>query len=141
MSSERGHVGQSMSTRMSIWVVLIVAVIFTTALGIMFYYSRNAVQEEALQKGRETLENTSLYIDNTMSQVEIAADNIKWHVEQNLQHPDKMFSLSRQILSSNPYLTGCSIAFEPYYYSSKGKYFSAYSYNGRDSIQTEQEGS
>lgn len=129
-----------MSTRMSIWVVLIVAVIFTTALGIMFYYSRNAVQEEALQKGRETLENTSLYIDNTMSQVEIAADNIKWHVEQNLQHPDKMFSLSRQILSSNPYLTGCSIAFEPYYYSSKGKYFSAYSYNGRDSIQTEQEG-
>ena len=140
MSSERGHVGQSMSTRMSIWVVLIVAVIFTTALGIMFYYSRNAVQEEALQKGRETLENTSLYIDNTMSQVEIAADNIKWHVEQNLQHPDKMFSLSRQILSSNPYLTGCSIAFEPYYYSSKGKYFSAYSYNGRDSIQTEQEG-
>ena len=48
MSSERGHVGQSMSTRMSISVVLIVAVIFTTALGIMFYYSRNAVQEEAL---------------------------------------------------------------------------------------------
>lgn len=140
MSSERGHVGQSISTRMSIWVVLIVAVIFTTALGVMFYFSRYAVQEEALQKGRETLENTALYIDNTMSQVEIAADNMKWHVEQNLQHPEKMFSLSRQILSSNPYLTGCSIAFDPYYYSSKGKYFSAYSYNGNDSIQTEQEG-
>jgi sigma-B regulation protein RsbU (phosphoserine phosphatase) len=125
---------------MSIWVVLIVAVIFTPALGTMFYFGRDTVQKEALQKGRETLENTALYIDNTMSQVEIAADNMKWHVEQNLQHPEKMFSLSRQLLSSNPYLTGCSIAFEPYYYSSKGKYFSAYSYNGRDSIQTEQEG-
>lgn len=141
MSSERGHVGHSFSTRMSIWVVLIVAVIFMTALGIMFYVSRYAVQDEALQKGRQTLENTALYIDNTLKQVEIAADNMKWHVEQNLQHPDTMFFLSRQILKSNPNLTGCSIAFDPYYFSSKGRYFSPYSYNGKDGIQTEQEGS
>ena len=51
-----------------------------------------------------------------------------------------MFDMSRQVLVDNPELTGCSISFEPFYYKEKGRYFSAYSYNDGDSIQTENEG-
>ena len=52
-----------------------------------------------------------------------------------------MFVYSRRILVNNPYLDGCSIAFEPYYFKEKGQYFSAFSLNENGTITTVQEGS
>ncbi len=131
---------QSLSAKLSFWVVLSVAALFLASLGIMFHYSRQAVKEEAMEKATQTLESTVLHIDNTLHKVEVAADNMKWLVEKHISTPDSMFTFSRKILENNPDFNGCSIAFEPYYYPSKGRVFSAYSYNGRDSIETEQEG-
>lgn len=135
------YIRSSMSARLSFWVVGSVTILFVTALGILFYYSRLAVREEAMEKASQALESTLLYTDNTLHDVEVAADNMRWLVEQHLDTPDSMFTLSRKILENYPNLYGCSIAFEPYYYMEKGQYFSAYSYNGGDSIETEQEGS
>ena len=66
---------------------------------------------------------------------------MKWLVEQHMDNPDSMLVFSRKILENHPKLNGCSIAFEPFFYEKEGMYFSAYSYNGPDSIETEQEGS
>ena len=81
-----------------------------------------------------------LHIDNTLRAVEVAANNMLRVIESNLDKPDKMFDYSRQVLETNPELSGCSISFEPFYYKEKGEYFSAYSYNNGDSIETENEG-
>ena len=135
------YIQRSLAARLSIWVVGCVVFIFITAQGILFYYSRQAVREEAMERATQTLESTLLHVGNTLHDAEVAADNMRWLVEQHLETPDSMFTFSRKILENNPNLYGCSIAFEPYYYEEKGQYFSAYSYNGGDSIQTEQEGS
>ena len=37
-------------------------------------------------------------------------------------------------------IIGCSIAFEPYFFPERGRYFSAYSYNDNGVIETTQEG-
>ncbi len=133
------YIRQSLTARLSIWVLACVVMLFVTALGILFYYSREAVKDEAVEKATQTLEGTMLHVENTLHEVEVAANNMKWLVEQHIDTPDSMFTFSRKILETNPNLNGCSIAFEPYYYPEKGRYFSAYSYNG-DSIETEQEG-
>lgn len=135
------YLKQSLAAKLSIGVILSMVVLFITALGILFHYSRIAVQEEAVEKATQTLEGTLLHVENTLHEVEVAADNMKWLVEQHIDTPDSMFTFSRTILENNPNLNGCSIAFEPNFYPQKGKYFSAYSYQGGDSIQTEQEGS
>lgn len=134
------YIRRSLSARLSFWVIICVVVLFMAALGILFHYSRMAVKDEAMEKASQTLESTLLHVENTLNEVEVAADNMKWLVEQHISTPDSMFTFSSQILENNPNLYGCSIAFEPYYYKEKGRYFSAYSYNGGDSIETEQEG-
>jgi sigma-B regulation protein RsbU (phosphoserine phosphatase) len=106
----------------------------------MFTESRDHVRTDTLGKARQTLDGTVLHIDNTLRAVEVAANNMLRVIEDNLDKPDKMFDYSRQVLESNPNLDGCSISFEPFYYKEKGEYFSAYSYNNGDSIETENEG-
>lgn len=134
------YLRKSLAAKLSFWVVVSVVLLFMTALGIMFYYSRLAVKEEAVEKASQMLESTLLRVENTLHDVEVAANNMKWLVEQHIETPDSMFVFSRKILENNSNLKGCSIAFEPYYYQEKGQFFSAYSYNGPDSIETEQEG-
>ena len=134
------YVKQSLAAKLSLWVIACMVLLFIAALCILFFYSRQAVKQEAMEKATQTLEGTLLHVENTLHEVEVAADNMKWMVEKNINSPDSMFTFSRTILEQNPHLNGCSIAFDPYFFPSKGKYFSAYSYNGNDSIETEQEG-
>ena len=131
---------RSLSARLSVWTVLVVTAIFLAALGIMFAESRDHVRKDTLGKAQQTLDGTVLHSDNTLRAVEVAANNMLRVIENNLDKPDNMFDYSRQVLETNPELSGCSISFEPFYYKEKGEYFSAYSYNNGDSIETENEG-
>ena len=130
----------SLSTRLTFWVVLLVTAIFAVAFTLMFAEAREVVREEAWNKATKTIESAVLHIDNTLHRTEVAANNMLVVIEQHLDNPDMMFELSRRVLENNPELSGTSISFEPYYFKDKGRYFSAYSYNNGDSIQTEQEG-
>lgn len=132
---------RSLSARLSVWTVLVVSVVFLAALTIMFTESQDHVRLDTLGKARQSLDGTVLHIDNTLHTVEVAANNMLRVIENNLDKPDKMFYYSYKVLENNPNLSGCSISFEPFYYKEKGEYFSAYSYNNGDSIQTENEGS
>ncbi|MBR6276927.1 MAG: Cache 3/Cache 2 fusion domain-containing protein [Prevotella sp.] len=134
------YIRSSLSRRLSFWMVMLVAAIFTTTLTLWFSETREVVREEAWNKATKTIEGAVLHIDNTLHRAEVAANNMLVVIESHLDQPDLMFDLSRQVLESNPDLTGCSISFEPYYFKEKGRYFSAYSYNSGDSILTEQEG-
>ena len=130
----------SLSARLSLAVVLFVAVIFVGAFSIMFTEAQDIIKEEAWGKASQTLDGTVLHIDNTLRRVEVASDNMLRVIERNLEKPDSMFTVGKQVLVNNRELTGCSISFDPFYYKEKGRYFSAYAYNDGDSILTEQEG-
>ena len=125
---------------LSIWVVLFAAVIFLASLGYLFYESRRTVREEAINRATQVLDNTVQRVTNILQRVEVATDNIHWLPTRHLDAPDSMFVYSRRMLQNNPDLNGCSIAFEPYYFKDRGKYFSAFSYNEGDTIVSEQEG-
>lgn len=134
------YIRQSLSRKLSLWIVLFAAVIFNIALGFMFTQSLRAVRQEAINRATKELDNTVLRVSNILQKVEIATDNTDWLVARHLDAPDSMFVYSARILQNNPDLNGCSIAFEPYYFKEKGLYFSAYSYNDHGDIQTTQEG-
>jgi sigma-B regulation protein RsbU (phosphoserine phosphatase) len=120
--------------------VLFATFIFVAALSYLFYESRRAVYEEAMNRATQVLDNTVLRVTNILDHVEVAADNTEWLIKRHLDAPDSMFVYSHNILKNNPDLNGCSIAFEPYYYKDRGKFFSAYSYNDGKTIETTQEG-
>ena len=134
------YIRQSLSRKLSLWIVLFAAIIFNIALGFMFNQSLKAVRQEAVNRATQVLDNTVLRVNSILQRVETATDNTDWLILRHLDTPDSMFVYSRRILEVNPELNGCSIAFEPYYYKDRGLYFSAYSYNDNGTIQTTQEG-
>ena len=131
---------RKLSVRVSLWVVLLAAVIFNVALAFLFYQARDTVRQEAISHATKILDNTSLHAESILNRVEVASNMTKWLAERHLGQVDSMFVYSRGVLLNNPDFYNCSIAFEPYYFKNKGRYFSAYSkYNG-DDISTIQGG-
>lgn len=135
------YIRSSLTRRLSLWIVMFAAAIFIISVGYMFIESREAVRNEAISHATEVLNSTALRVNNILENVEVATRNIDWLVGRHLDAPDSMFVYSRRILVNNPYLDGCSIAFEPYYFKEKGQYFSAFSLNENGTITTVQEGS
>ena len=131
---------RSLSTKLSLWTVLFAGLIFIAAMGVFFNESSVAVQRIAIRNATLILDNTIQQVDKILTKVKVATDNTDWLITRHLDAPDSMFVYSRRILENNPDLNGCSISFEPFYFREKGQYFSAYSLNTGDGIETTQEG-
>ena len=127
---------RKLSVRVSLWVVLFAAIIFNVALGFLFFQSRDAVREEAVNHAMQILDKTSLRVEGILNRVEVASNMTTWLVQRHPDKPDSMFVYSRGMLLNNPDFYNCSIAFEPYYFEDKGRYFSAYTKHDGDSIRT-----
>lgn len=141
MNKVIAYIRRKLSVRVSLWVVFFAAVIFNVALGFLFYQAREAVQQEAVNRAMQILDKTSLRVDSILNRVEVASNMTKWLVERHPGKADSMYVYSHGMLQNNPDFYNCSIAFEPYYFQDKGRYFSAYTKHIGDSLRTIQGGS
>ena len=135
------YIRRKLSVRVSLWVVFFAAIIFNVALGFLFYQARETVRQEAVSRATQILDKTSLRVEGILNRVEVASNMTKWLVQRHPDKADSMFVYSRGLLQNNPDFYNCSIAFEPYYFKDKGRYFSAYTKHVGDSIRTIQGGS
>ena len=141
MSKVFAYIRRKLSVRVSLWVVMFAAVIFIAALSFLFYQSREAVRQEAINRATQILDKTSLRVEGILNRVEVAPNMTMWLVQRHPNKADSMFVYSRGVLQNNPDFYNCSIAFEPYYFGDKVRYFSAYTKHIGDSIRTIQGGS
>jgi len=141
MKNPVDFIRRKLSIRVSLWVVLFAALIFVAALSFLFLRAREAVREEAVSRATQILDKTSLQVEGILNRVEVASAMTEWLVHRHPDNPDSMFVYSRGMLESNPDFYNCSIAFEPYYFKDRGRYFSAYSKHSGDGIRTIQGGS
>ena len=132
MSNPYQYLRKRLSTRLSIWVLIAVTVLFVAALVIMFRFSHAAVEKESLEKAQGTLKGTVLRIENMLHEVEGATTSIQWEVEHHLDDPNAMDRYTREIVRNNPNIRACAIAFEPNYYEEKGELFMVYSFRTED---------
>lgn len=130
----------SLSRRLSWWIVLFAAAIFVAALAYAFVIARKTVRTEAVRGATRELDNTVLRVNGILEDVELAANNLEWLIYRDLDNPEKMMEYSRNVVLNNSFLNGCSISFEPNYYPSKGRYYSAYSNRKDGVVYTQQEG-
>ena len=121
------YIRRKLSVRVSLWVVMFAALIFITALGFLFYQSREAIRQEAINRATQILDKTSLRVEGIMNRVEVASKMTEWLVQRHPDKADSMFVYSRAMLLNNPDFYNCSIAFEPDFFKDRGRYFSAYS--------------
>ncbi len=131
----------SLSTRLSLWTVVFAAMVFNLSLALVAIRSRDTIRQEAIKTANQVLDNTVLRTNYILEDVESLADNLEWLIYKDIDNPDAMLELSRNIVLNNTFLNGCSISFEPDFYPQKGRYFSAYSNNNGRYVYTMQEGS
>ena len=104
------------SIRLNLMVVCEIVLLLFLSLTVMLYFSRQGLKEETFQDAEETLEGTVQHIDNILMSVEQTAYNVYQELQGHLDEPDRMQTYCRGIIENNPYVTGCAIAFKPYYY-------------------------
>lgn len=126
---------KTLSTKLILIVAFATTVLLTAALGVMLYYSRYAVKEEAFQNAEQTLEASIQQIDNILLSVEQATGNMYFNIIPRLDlQPEAMYGFCRELVESNPAITGCAIAFEPYFYQER-ELFMAYVHRASDNRQ------
>ena len=134
------QIRNSLSLRLGLWVLFFAAIIFVISIGVLYFKSREYVRQDAMRRASQELNNTVLRVMSFLNEVEIATINAEWLVRTHLQ-PDSIESYSHRVIAQNPKFNGCFIAFEPYYFPEKGKYFSSYSFREDGVVKTEQVGS
>ena len=120
----------SLPRSLSLLAVLLASAVFFAALAFMFDQAREAVKREAMERATQILDNTVQRADNILSNAETATANTLWQIKRQLNQKDSMEVYAKAFMESNPFMQGCSIAFEPYFFKEQGRYFSMYA--GKD---------
>lgn len=132
---------RSFPLRLSMVVLVLVSVLFTATIVGNTRSARKYVQRESVERAQSALDNTILRINSVLHSVEITLNNLSWQVVENLDHPEKLYTITEHIIESNDFISGAAIAFIPYYYEQEGLYYSPYSYREDGEIKSKQLGS
>ena len=111
-----------LSVRLSLMVVVAIALLLIASMAVMLHYARKAVKEEAVQNASQTLEETVQHIDNILLSVEQTTDNFYINMKPLLRDSDMLLTCCRELVKSNPYVVGCAIAFKQNYFEGRERY-------------------
>ena len=112
MSKVSTIIAKTLSFRLSLRIIAALALLLMLALMTMFYFSRKAVREEALQNAGQTLEAMVENIDNVLLSVEQAAGNIYWKMMAHANQPELMDTYAHKLVECNPYITDSRIIWD-----------------------------
>ena len=115
---------RSLSARLSLWVVLFVAMLFLATFSLMFYYAREAVRNEAEGKAEDLLEKFEITIYNTLQVKKVMARQAHWNVEKSLGNTAETEAYLKELLENEPDIVGVASATDSqmiYYYREGGK--------------------
>lgn len=129
------YIQQHLSLRLGLLILVVVGGIFGISLGLLFYQTKQKVEEEAVRHATLVLDETVNKISTIMDHTEFITASMERRAVANLQ-PDSLLSLTRQMLEEQPDIYGFTIAMKPDFFPSKGRCYSAYSLRQGDSIIT-----
>lgn len=102
-----------LSLRLSVRVVAAMNILLMATLLVMFFVSRRSMKADALNRASQTLEGAMVKVDNILLSVEETMGNLYFHMQPQLHNPDSVKVYCQKIVETNPYVTGCTIAFKP----------------------------
>lgn len=117
---------QSFSARLSLYVIIATSVLCTAGLVGAEIFTVSELKKSISRDAGEILKIQIKDVEKVLADVESATESMVWVVKDNLDDADFMFHICEKTVEYNPYIMGVAVAFEPYYYPSKGKWFGPY---------------
>lgn len=113
-------------------IVVIAAVLVEVISIIQYERVRNMMVEEVDVRSRIVLGSMANEISHLLELTETTmTENIR-EVRRSMAHPDSVFQAMVYLIDDFPRLVGGCLAFEPYYYPSKGRLFEPYASKDKD---------
>lgn len=131
---------QTLRWKSSIALLITAAVLVEATSIVQYWFASRGIEEEVQHRAESELKMKGLEIQNVLTAVEVAVKNRAWWIEEQLEQPDAMWEITRQLLADNDVIVGSTIAFEPNYYPNKGRQYAPYSFKQGDSIESKQLG-
>ncbi|WP_455667300.1 SpoIIE family protein phosphatase [Phocaeicola sp.] len=131
----------SFATRLSIYVLSFTLIVFTVVMVSYYSYSEKKLTEYAVDYTHGQLTTVATQINSLLQRVETTLTQSTWIVEKELAQPDSLCHIISSIVENEELIVGSGIAFEPYYYKEKGKYFMLYASREGAKISTQVLGS
>ncbi len=78
------------------------------------------------------LKGTQKDVRRILSDVYVGTMNHVPEIEENLDHPDKMYDIMERVVGLNPHIRSCGVSFIADYYPQKGHWFCPYALKGED---------
>ena len=124
-----------LSTKISIGITMLAAPIFVLALGVLFFYSRYIIREEANQQAESALRTAVHRVRNHMSLIQTAVNSSAWLIEEDFRR-EMQDSICRRIMLLNRNVDSCYVVLDPQEYSHPRHGFSVSMSSQGDTILT-----
>ena len=135
------NINRSLASRIVFYVLTFCLFLFIVSLSIFYFFSKNQMKEMTYDYAEAITNNTVLKTELILSPITKIANNYKWIIENEHLSSDSIFGITRKIIGNNPEIVGCAIAYKPFFFKEKGKYFAPYSCREKGNIKTFQLGS
>lgn len=113
--------------------IVVIAALMVEILSILQYDRiRQIMQEEMAIRGRVVLRAMVEKITHMLDLTENTMMENLWEVKRSMAHPDSVYGAMVRLIDDNPKVMGGCLAFEPYYYPSKGRLYEPYASKNPD---------
>ena len=117
------------------WLILVGTGVLGAITALIFLFSIGCYESCF----RANLDSTVEYTRRILSDVYMATNNNVYHLEQELDKPDRLMADMERIVRNNTRIRSCGISFAENYYPQKGRWFCPYAWKKsgkKDSIAT-----
>jgi serine phosphatase RsbU (regulator of sigma subunit) len=106
--------------------LIIAALMIQVSGAVQFFFARNGIRKEVDVRAQSEMKMKSLKIQQMLSNVESAVDNINWMLEWSVENPENMYPIMEEFVKCNSNVQGCALAFEPDFFPDKGHWYEPY---------------
>lgn len=108
--------------------LLFCSLIFVAIVGYNYSVSKNIIEELAENRGTLLASATAEKVTAILHSVQKVTDSVAFSLETETLSKERLFRLSRRVITENPGIYGTAIAFEPYFISKDKEYYAPYYY-------------
>lgn len=116
----------SIQFRSGLALLILAAVLIQVTGAVQYYFARNGIRDEVEHRAKTEMMMKHLEIQQMVSGVESAVENVKWLLGWTVANPETIFPILNEFMKSNPDIRGCAFAFEPYHFEEMGRWYEPY---------------
>jgi sigma-B regulation protein RsbU (phosphoserine phosphatase) len=118
--------------RLTRWIGLAQFIVMALASFLIYRIAEEVIKEEEFDLYEKSLKVTKKDVRRVLSDVYVGTINHVPDIEDNLDHPDKLYDIMQRMVELNPQIRSCALSFIADYYPQKGHWFCPYAVRDED---------